>query len=299
MRPNFIIGGTNKAGTTSVFRYFSEHPEVCGSNVKETGFFLRNNLGDIEGCLAELSEYYSHCEADHKILVEASTSYLARADEAMPRIKSMLDEPKILFILREPTDRIFSYFNFQKAHLALPETLSFEEYLELCRQYEDSCLDGQDVAFEERHLRAVRNGKYSIFIKRYQEEFPRANVKVMFFDDLKSSPAAFMRELSLFAGVSPDFYDDYQFKKTNVTFSSKSRMFHKFAGFLNRKLERFLRQRPQLKGKLVAIYKRLNMARQGYDEMEPKTREWLRSYYSESKQDLPALIGRPLPDSWQ
>ena len=40
--PNFILGGTFKAGKTSVFKYLADHPEVCASNLKEPSIFLNH-----------------------------------------------------------------------------------------------------------------------------------------------------------------------------------------------------------------------------------------------------------------
>ena len=47
MLPNVIIAGTQKAGTTSLFRYLAGHPAVCHSSTKEVDFFLRHR-GEIE-----------------------------------------------------------------------------------------------------------------------------------------------------------------------------------------------------------------------------------------------------------
>lgn len=296
--PNFIIGGTNKAGTTSVFRYLSDHPEVCGSSVKETGFFVRECSGDSSKEKVKLSRYFAHCDGNAKIRVEASTSYLALGQEAIPRIREILGEPRILFILRNPIDRIYSYFNFHAGHLSIPDTVSFEEYLLLCQKYNSGEIGAEQVPFDEWHLRALAYGRYSEFLKDYLREFSVEKVKVMFYEDLKKDPKSFMKEISEYAEIEAEFYDNYGFEKANVTFSSKSQALHKFAVSINRGLESFLRQRPFLKSKLVAAYKKINMAKQGYNEMLPETRVFLKKYYSDSNRNLEKIIGRPLPGGW-
>jgi len=297
--PNFLIGGTNKAGTTSVFRYLSEHPDVCGSNVKETGFFVNKNTGNYEQDRAQLGKYFAHCSPDQKVIVEASTSYLALADEAIPRIKMLLGEPKVMFILRNPIDRIYSYFNFHKGHLSIPEHVSFERYLELCRLYDAGALEASEASFDEWHLKAPGYGRYSHYLKMYLEQFHEKNINVLFFDDLKKDPKAFMLNVCRFVGISSSFYNDYEFQKTNVTFSSKNKVLHQVAVTLNRSMERFLRQTPELKARMVTIYKRLNMAKQGYDDMLPVTRMALRDYYAESQQELASMLKQPLPKEWK
>lgn len=296
--PNLILGGTNKAGTTSVFRYLSDHPEVCGSNVKETGFFVDNYSGVIDQDRKALGKYFSHCSAEKKIRVEASTSYLALGEVAIPRIQELLDEPRILFILRSPIDRIYSYFNFHSSHLAIPQSISFEQYLQLCQKYDARKIDAKSAPFDEWHLKALAFGKYSRFLNRYTKAFPADHVKTMFFDDLKRDPESFMKEVSKYTGIDTAFYDGYHFTKANVTFSSSHQGMHRFAILLNRKLERFLRQRPAIKSKLVSAYKSINAAEHGYNQMLPETKALLRDYYAGSNSELAKMINRPLPDRW-
>lgn len=297
--PNFIIGGTNKAGTTSVFRYLSDHPQVCGSSVKETAFFVKEYTGDSSKDSAKLGEYFNHCDSEALIRVEASTSYLALGQVAIPRIQQLLGTPKILFILRNPIDRIYSYFNFHSGHLSIPSTVSFEDYLKICRSFDAGTISAEQAPFDAWHLKAPAYGKYADFLSQYLSSFPRDNIRVMLYDDLKNNPKWFMKDLSEFLGISADFYDDYKFAKSNVTFSSKNKVLHKIAVTANRSLERFLRQRPSLKAKMVAVYKRINMAKQGYGKMDTKTLEQLREYYDKSNRDLVALDCVSLPESWK
>lgn len=298
-KPNFIIGGTNKAGTTSVFRYLSDHPQVCGSSVKETAFFVREYTGDLNKDTAKLGSYFAHCDSESLIRVEASTSYLALGQVAIPRMQQLLGEPKILFILRNPIERIYSYFNFHSGHLSIPNSVSFEDYLEICTKYDAGMISAEQVPFDAWHLKAPVYGRYAEYLPAYLKAFPRANIRVMLYDDLKNNPKRFMKDVSEFLGITADFYEDYKFAKSNVTFSSKNKLLHKIAVTANRGLERFLRQRPSLKARMVAVYKRINMAKQGYGKMNPETMAQLRGYYVKSNLELEELGCVKLPDSWK
>jgi hypothetical protein len=297
--PNLIIGGTNKAGTTSVFRYLSDHPQVCGSSVKETGFFVHQYTGNFDQDSQTLGSYFAHCTNCEKIRVEASTGYLALGEEAIPRIKRLLGDPRILFILRNPVERIYSYYNFHSAQLNIPQSISFEKYLDLCSLYDSGKIKMGEVPFDEWHLKALSFGSYSGFLNNYIDAFPAGCIKVMLFDDLKVDPASFMKAVCDFSAIDPALFDGYDFEKSNVTYSSKSHGLHRVARMVNRKLERILRQRPSLKSRLVNIYKRLNMAQQGYCEMSPQAGALLKQYYAESNRELEKTLGYTLPPGWQ
>lgn len=201
----------------------------------------------------------------------------------------------MLFILRNPIERIYSYFNFHSGHLAIPAHISFEDYLNICRQYEMGNIKMEDAPFDAWHLGAVAYGRYSEYLWCYLKYFTEGDIKVMFFDDLQDNPRSFMKEISKCLAINECFYDGYSFKKINVTFSSKIESVHKLALLVNRKTESFLRQRPALRSILISIYKCANMEKQGYEEMLPRTNRMLHEYYADSNQELMQMIGRPLP----
>ena len=58
---NFVIGGTEKAGTTSVFDYLSAHPQVCASSRKETDFFRNEYSGEREVDARRYAAYFERC----------------------------------------------------------------------------------------------------------------------------------------------------------------------------------------------------------------------------------------------
>ena len=170
--PNAIIGGIFKAGTTAVFEYLSAHPEVCVSSVKETNFFLREYTGEPQHDIMTYEKYFIHCKESSKIILEASPIYLvggrAGAQVVANRIDQLLDQPKILFILRNPVDRIYSAYNFQMERLNLPKTLTFEDYIDLCLQKETAD-NPSDLEFGVERLNALQYGCYAHYLKEYLE----------------------------------------------------------------------------------------------------------------------------------
>jgi len=287
---NFIIGGTEKAGTTSVFTYLSAHPEVCGSNVKETDFFRKDFSGNRDTDLARYSEYFDRCRGDTKIIMEASPGYLGAGAIVAPRIHSLIPDTKLLFILRDPIDRLYSSYQFHVARLDIDQSIGFADYVERCMCYDAGAVTAAELGVGEWYLRNLRFGGYADPLHEYLRHFPRDQIKLMFFEQLNADVAQFMRELSHFLGIAPDFYDSYEFKKVNVTFSGKSTLLHWLAVRFNDQAESFLRQRPALKQRLVALYKAINQKQEGYAPMEAAVRSRLEAYYKSSNDALRNLL---------
>lgn len=288
---NFIIAGTEKAGTTSVFTYLSTHPSVCGSVVKETDFFRNIYTGDFKKDIANYAHYFERCDSKSPILMEASPGYLGSGEQVAGRIHALIPHTKLLFILRNPIDRLYSSFNFHKGKLNLDKNLSFEDYVSKCVAYDCGQKTPTELGINEWYLKVISYGHYSHYLKYYYQQFPEQQIKVMFHENLNRNVVEFMYELCQFLEISPAHFEDYDFKKINVTFTSKIKWLHKLAMFVNGKSERVLRQRPELKHYLVNKYKKINQAREGYDSISDDNYMRLAQFYKPSIDELRKLIG--------
>ena len=114
-----IIGGATKAGTTSLYFYLADHPEICASNLKETRFFLDAEYPlpakyRLEDGLDKYEKYFNHCQKQ-SLRLEATPDYLYSPDTPQ-KIKHSLPNVKMFFILREPIDRLTSWYRFAKVN---------------------------------------------------------------------------------------------------------------------------------------------------------------------------------------
>lgn len=292
---NLIIGGTIKAATSSVFTYLIAHPQVCGSSVKETFFFTKKYSGNADRDSVLYNRYFSP-GPEHSIFVEASPDYLGHKENIARRIHALLPEARLLFILRNPVDRLYSYYNFALSQLALPGHLTFNDYIDLCVRYSAGQLSPQEAGIAEKHLIAMETGRYSEYLKRYTAVFPGDNIKVAFFEHLGRDVMGFMEDVCRFIEIDPGFYHDYAFNRVNVTFSARLKPVHAVALGLNRTLESILRKRPRLKSGLVRIYKKFNQDREGYDPMTEPVRARLEEYYAPFNRELGGMLpGEDLP----
>jgi hypothetical protein len=295
---NFLIAGADKAGTTSVFVYLSQHPEVSAAIKKETDFFRDGYKGDRQNDIMRYAGYFRGAAPKRPITMEASPGYLADAEIVAPRIKELIPDSKILFILREPIDRLFSSFNFHVGRLNIPDTMAFPDFIDECMAYERGEVPSVDLGLNEWCLRALGIGRYVDYLRHYYDQFPPNKIKVMFFESLRDDALGFMTELSEFLEIDPGFWSGYEFRKSNVTFAGRNKFLHRMALHANNMAEPILRQRPGLKHAIVNFYKALNKSEAPRQPI-PEDLYWrLKDYYETSNLALKELLNVDLPDNW-
>ncbi len=294
---NFVIGGTEKAGTTSVFDYLNAHPQVCTSSIKETDFFRHDYTGELAADAQRYSSYFAHCNPRSRVLVEASPGYLGEAATVASRVRALVPNVKMLFILRDPVERLYSSYNFHRGKLDLPASMTFDDYLSRCLEYDRRVAGVQQSGLDEWYLKVLRFGCYAEFIAAFRSQMPAEQLKVMFFESLREDAQAFMAELSDYLDIDASFWSGYTFHKSNVTFSGRNRTMHRLAMRINAIAEPVMRRYPSLKRSLVRAYKFVNQEREGYDPMSARARALLIEYYAPSVRTLQQL-GTSLPATW-
>ncbi len=210
---NFIGLGAQKSGTSWAYTCLYEHPEVC-IPVKEIHFFSRPRY-------SEGKEWYeSHfkkCDVG-KLRGEWSTSYLY-SEEAPERIRACYPNAKLLAILRNPTDRAYSQYRNAIRGGHIPKTMTFEEY------------SANDKSVWDQ-------GLYAKQLKRYLALFPKEQILVLIYEDIKKDPVRFMQNIHEFLGIQKDFVASMINEEVNIartpTFVWVDRVVHHISEFLRR-----------------------------------------------------------------
>ena len=107
-----------------------------------------------------------------------------------------------------------------------------------------------------------------------------------------------MTEICRYVGIDSDFFSEHEFKRSNVTYSARFKPLHFIVIRLNRLLESALRQRPEIKTKLVALYKWFNQSEQGYQPMGDEIRKRVATYYEPCNRKLKVLLGNQEVPPW-
>lgn len=285
--PNFIIGGTGRAGTTSLFRYLSAHPDVCASKKKELMFF--NTYQDkAEQHLEEYSSYFSHCAPSHKIIMEATPHYILSGEAIAPIIARTLPNIKILFMLREPTERLFTVYrnekNIDDKHLSL---LSFDDFVDMAISSTNKV---DKSKLESRLHYYLLTGCYARQLTHYFNNFDAGQIQVCFFDQFKSDPYIFICEVCQFLNLDPSFFRTYDFTIENKTRSYKNVVLHKIAYLVNHVLEKMLNNAPKARQILRSFYFRINEKKNSMPYMSDYARCALTSFYRPHNQELRELL---------
>ncbi len=207
--PDFFIIGAAKAGTTSVHAALSRHPAIFMPDRKEPEFLARDDLYD-QG-IESYAQLFEPSQPG-QLIGEASTLYsLGRFfPHTARRMAAHCPDAKIVYIVREPVDRAYSY------------------YLQLTKNYQNWSGDNafhrtfEDFVLPDRHARAAPRAKafagfdahlpdspdlcldgsrYHSQLQRYLEVFPRERICILRFEDFKADRAGFFARLTDFLGV--------------------------------------------------------------------------------------------------
>ena len=132
MLPNLLIIGVPKAGTTSIFSYLNLHPQVFGSNPKEPGYFHPLRWGEE---LADIAKYEQAFlgYSNQKYAMEATPGYFYGGKKLSNEMKKLLPDSKVIVVLRDPVQRLFSFYKYKLSLGHIPSNLSFESYLDKCK----------------------------------------------------------------------------------------------------------------------------------------------------------------------
>ena len=292
---HLIIAGSEKSGTTSVYHYLNAHPDVVGSYRKETDYFRREGALSLEG----YSRVFPPAQSK-AMRMEASPGYLAESERVAPAIASLLPDARLLFILRDPIERVLSSFQFHKSRLFIPEDMLFEDYVNLCLRYDKGEIDAQEAGIDDWFLQVLDAGRYASHLRDYLKYYPLNQIKVLTFDRLQQSAHDFMCHVCAWTGLDDVFYDDFDFTRANVTFAPRYAWLQRIALLVNRIMEPFFNRYPLVKRKLTGTYKLLNARQVSRPAVSRSIVDKLANYYARDVEDLMEIFGEDVAEahSW-
>mgnify|MGYP005862011127 CR=1 FL=1 len=215
--PALIIGGQPKAGTSSLFHWLSQHPDTAPSRVKEVRFFLDKGYPLPSGAryngknADQYLKFFGKAPGE-KTLLDASPDYLY-SDNAL-NIPDVLPNARIVFILRDPVERIVSWYKFCAQIGRLDRNMTFDDFIRY--QLENEVTDTTPI-----HLRGLEHNRVGKYLPPFQKRFGDRCL-VVDFADMKRAPQDFVQNVCRFAGLDPDFFDGFDFMAQNVSESERA-----------------------------------------------------------------------------
>ncbi len=191
---SFLIAGTQKGGTTALYRYLRNHPQVCMAKRKEVHFFDEDRF--FADGAPDYSFYHSFFNPSISSLVlgEATPAYMYW-QPAPSRIWEYNPAMKFVISLRDPILRAFSNWNMERSRGAEP--LSFWDALHI----EADRYSGGS-AFHRRIHGYIARGLYFEQLQRLWAYFPKEQTYVLRQDQLTSAPLRVLNEACVFLGIS-------------------------------------------------------------------------------------------------
>ncbi len=286
--PNFMIVGAPKAGTTSLYHYLSEHPDVFMSEPKEVNFFSREEI-EAQGL------YYSDFKAKtwddyqrlfdgvttEKAVGEGSVSYLFYPDTPQ-KIKAAIPDVKIIILLRNPVERAFSHYlmDYRMGLVDLP----FEDVVLHQAGGKKSALLYQQY---------VELGLYYEQVKRYVDTFGSAQVKIYFQDDLRHKGEKVVEDLYAFLGIDVALKPDLSQEYNTFTMPKNGLMKALYAsGSMRLMINKILPQTIKDKLKDIAFEQKKK------PELSEETKKHLQAIYHDDIGSLEVLLAKDL-SAWK
>jgi Sulfotransferase domain len=226
--PNFLIVGAAKSGTTSLYHYLNQHPEVFMPVNKEPNFFVsKYQLQTSQNCPSykidrrrmvfnenEYHKLFNDVKKEHIAIGEATVTYLYKPDYAIPNIKKYLGDPKIIIILRDPVKRAFSQYSYV-CELGLEKDSFY------------NAISKEPVRLKNNWSSTfayVNQGKFYSQVKSYKEAF--SNVHIIFLEEFTNNKQKHLRELYRFLNIDESFKNSFD-EEHNVSGVPRLKYFHK------------------------------------------------------------------------
>lgn len=190
----FMIAGTQRGGTTTLYEYLRRHPEICMPEKKELHFFDDEGLWRSPPPAYERYRAEFTVEPSHRVLGDATPIYMYW-EPALPRIRDYNAAMKLILILRNPITRAYSHWNHE--HRGGREPLLFHDALLAERARTEQARPAQ-----LRHSSYVQRGMYTGQLARVWAHFPVEQTLVLKTDDLRTSLADVFARIASFLGVA-------------------------------------------------------------------------------------------------
>jgi len=291
-KPNFLVVGAAKSGTTSLFNYLTKHSDIYIPAVKECRFFsqLPKNYKGLgaeffanNGITDERNYFELFSGYEDKVCGDISNDYLYYYEKSIKNILKYLgNKIKIVIILRNPIDRAYS--NYMHHIRDGWENISFEKALD----YENTrIIDNWGWSYHY-----INTGMYYCQVKAYLENFKK--IKIYLFEDFKSKDYL-LKDLFAFLEVNEDeeLKDENEY---NISGYPRNKFIHNFINNDN-SIKDILK--PMFKSilpnntiqQIISIIKNKNLKKIA---MENDTRQRLGNIFKDDVKKLSNLIQKDL-----
>jgi len=292
---DLVVAGVPKAGTGSLFAYLAQHPDICASDLKETGYFNHYNPQRHTGPVPPIDDYarhFAHWNGERYAL-EATPTYSYGGPPVIQALRTVLGKPKIIISLRDPADRLWSAYTFQRSVGNNVRIGSFEQYVATLEQRHRDGI--QPVPRDGLH--GLRIGFYADYLGDWFDEFGD-DLRIVFLEDLRRDPRAQVASLYGWLGIDADVVASLDVGPRKVTEHPRSTLLAAAARSVKRRSGRLLPRTAQRR--LQRAYVHLNAGGELTERFDGATRRHVEDVYQESNRITAEMLAargyRDLPE---
>ena len=208
--PDYLIIGTAKGGTTSLYEYMIKHPQIFPALTKQVHYFDKYFSRGVNWYRSTFPSKLQKIRATKKnkkfVTGEATPLYMYHP-LAPQRVYNLIPNTKLIVLLRNPVERAYSRYSMELNHNN--ETLSFEEAIEqepsrLEGEFEKMQKDGNYFSYHYNAHSYLTSGIYADQLERWFKYFPREQFLILSSEDFYKEPNKILNQVFQFLGI-PDF----------------------------------------------------------------------------------------------
>ncbi|WOF72453.1 sulfotransferase [Parvibaculaceae bacterium PLY_AMNH_Bact1] len=288
-RTHAIIFGAPRSGTTSLWRYLAQHPDIAESRVKELDYFRSGK---------RTSDYESNFAAGGLSTLEASPSYFREHSDVVPRLHADLPTARLICILREPAARLSAYFRGERDWEGrIAPDVTFSDYTKIVATDADPTpINPINLEVADYVKAGSKVGNYTDILQHYFCYFSAEQILVLFLDEMIENPEDTLARCAAHIGVDAGRFPPIAFKSENQGVSIKNIQLFRVARAINNYLEPTFNKVPAVKEALRWLHHRINaqtLDRQSVDELTGK--EILQNWYAPANRRLAELLKDTYP----
>lgn len=283
MNPNLFVAGVPKAGTTSLFHYLALHPDVFPSSRKEPGFFHPFKIKDMDKNLEAYKKFFTG-HSGQRYVMEATPGYFYGGKESADAINNFSPESKIIIVLRNPVQRLFSFYKYKKSLGHIDGNLNFGSYINECKKVSDN----QSIKKENYDFWAIVGGNYASLLTEWYNVFGN-RLKVFFFDDMVKDEPKFIEEICKWLDLDKSEIDDSRTKVQNKSMIYRSKGLQRVATSFDRMFSGVWYYLPWIKWPFSGIYNLLN-AKPNTETIPDSLKTELTQYYQSDLQKTREIL---------
>jgi len=291
---DFWIIGASKAGSTSLNDYLTQHPHIYLPWEKDYNVLIREDMYE------QREKYFRmmYKGLRHEKIVGGALAESMYFPYVAERLFALNQQMKILAILRNPIDRAYSSYWYNRRN-----------GWELCQTFEEALKKessrSQGTLLEQCTLTYLRHGHYYEQLRRYEKIFGFDNMYITFTDDLQGSPEKTIRNILIWLGTEPDCsMIDFSRRSNEASMPRYPWLQHILMSpdslyrRLARKMIPLSLQKPIMRHFVFKLTEEKNLQPFRYPPMHPDTHKQLIDYYTPHNRELSKMVGRNL-SHWQ